>query len=213
MPPNELTPHTLGEKAKELAREHEHLTCEVLPTKELTDPGMGALNAVGRGSRNDPRLIVLRYDPPGARDDILLGLVGKSITFDAGGISIKPSGGMQDMKGDMSGGAGTLHGIGALAALGTPVRAIAALAAAENLPGGDAFRPGDILRAERVVAQHDQSWLVAAAAADRSQGAHAELVELTGREDIAGQVLVLVCELLGLLAERVWSDLVRWGVR
>jgi leucyl aminopeptidase len=147
MPPNELTPHTLGEKAQELAHEHEHLTCEILGTRELDELGMGALTAVGRGSRNEPRLIVLRYDPPGARDDIVLGLVGKSITFDAGGISIKPSGGMQDMKGDMSGGAGTLHGIGALAALGTPVRTIAALAAAENLPGGDAFRPGDILRA------------------------------------------------------------------
>jgi leucyl aminopeptidase len=147
MPPNELTPHTLGEKAQELAREHEHLTCEVLATRELDELGMGALTAVGRGSRNEPRLIVLRYDPPGARDDVVLGLVGKSITFDAGGISIKPSGGMQDMKGDMAGGAGTLHGIGALAALGAPVRAIAALAAAENLPGGDAFRPGDILRA------------------------------------------------------------------
>jgi leucyl aminopeptidase len=147
MPPNELTPHTLGEKAQELAREQEHLTCEVLATSELDELGMGALTAVGRGSRNEPRLIVLRYDPPGARDDIVLGLVGKSITFDAGGISIKPSGGMQDMKGDMSGGSGTLHGIGALAALGSPVRAIAALAAAENLPGGDAFRPGDILRA------------------------------------------------------------------
>ncbi|HEY8108095.1 MAG TPA: M17 family peptidase N-terminal domain-containing protein, partial [Gaiellaceae bacterium] len=147
MPPNELTPHTLGEKAQELAHEHEHLTCEVLATRELDELGMGALTAVGRGSRNEPRLIVLRYDPPDARDDIVLGLVGKSITFDAGGISIKPSGGMQDMKGDMSGGAGTLHGIGALAALGSPVRAIAALAAAENLPGGDAFRPGDILRA------------------------------------------------------------------
>jgi leucyl aminopeptidase len=147
MPPNELTPHTLGEKAQELAREHEHLKCEVLATKELDELGMGALTAVGRGSRNEPRLIVLRYDPPGARDDIRLGLVGKSITFDAGGISIKPSGGMQDMKGDMSGGAGTLHGIGALAALGAPVRAIAAPAATENLPGGDAFRPGDILRA------------------------------------------------------------------
>jgi leucyl aminopeptidase len=147
MPPNELTPHTLGERAKELAREHEHLTCEVLATRELDELGMGALTAVGRGSRNDPRLIVLRYDPPDAKKDLVLGLVGKSITFDAGGISIKPSGGMQDMKGDMSGGAGTLHGIGALAALGTPVRAIAALAAAENLPGGDAFRPGDILRA------------------------------------------------------------------
>jgi leucyl aminopeptidase len=147
MPPNELTPHTLGEKAKELAAEHEHLSCEVLATKELDDLGMGALTAVGRGSRNEPRLVVLRYDPPDAKDDLVLGLVGKSITFDAGGISIKPAGGMQDMKGDMSGGAGTLHGIGALAALGTPVRAIAALAAAENLPGGDAFRPGDILRA------------------------------------------------------------------
>jgi leucyl aminopeptidase len=147
MPPNELTPHTLGEKAKELAAEHEHLTAEVLGTRELDDLGMGALSAVGRGSRNEPRLIVVRYDPPDAKSDLLLGLVGKSITFDAGGISIKPSGGMQDMKGDMSGGAGTLHGIGALAALGTPVRTIAALAAAENLPGGDAFRPGDILRA------------------------------------------------------------------
>src|SRR5256885_1901183 len=85
MPPNELTPHTLGEKAKELAGEHEHLTCEVLATSELDHLGMGALTAVGRGSRNEPRLIVLRYDPPGARDDILLGLVGKPITFDAGG--------------------------------------------------------------------------------------------------------------------------------
>ena len=147
MPPNELTPHTLGERAKELAREHEHLTCDVLATKDLDELGMGALTAVGRGSRNEPRLIVLRYDPPDAKGDLTLGLVGKSITFDAGGISIKPAGGMQDMKGDMAGGAGTLHGIGALAALGTPVRAIAALAAAENLPGGDAFRPGDILRA------------------------------------------------------------------
>jgi leucyl aminopeptidase len=147
MPPNELTPHTLGEKAKELASEHQHLTCEVLGTPELDKLGMGALTAVGRGSRNEPHLIVLRYDPPGAKDALVLGLVGKSITFDAGGISIKPSGGMQDMKGDMAGGAGTLHGIGALAALGTPVRAIAVLAAAENLPGGDAFRPGDILRA------------------------------------------------------------------
>jgi leucyl aminopeptidase len=77
----------------------------------------------------------------------VLGLVGKSITFDAGGISLKPAAKMEDMKGDMAGGAGTLHGIGAVAALGLPVRATAVLAAAENLPGGDAFRPGDILRA------------------------------------------------------------------
>jgi leucyl aminopeptidase len=147
MPPNELNPHTLGERAKELAHEHEHLTCDVLATRELDELQMGALSAVGRGSRNEPRLIVLRYDPPGARDDIVLGFVGKSITFDTGGISLKSAGSMEDMKGDMAGGAGCLHGIGAVAALGLPVRAIAVLAAAENMPGGDAFRPGDILRA------------------------------------------------------------------
>src|SRR5206468_10810464 len=73
MPPNELNPHALGEKAKELAREHEHLTCEVLATRELDDLGMGALSAVGRGSRNEPRLIVLRYDPPEARSDVVFG--------------------------------------------------------------------------------------------------------------------------------------------
>ena len=147
MPPNELSPHGLGEHAKELAREHEHLTCEVLGTRELDDLGMGALSAVGRGSRNEPRLIVLRYDPPEAKSDVVLGLVGKAITFDTGGISLKPGAKMEDMKGDMAGGAGTLHGIGAIAALELPVRAIAVLAAAENMPGGDAFRPGDILRA------------------------------------------------------------------
>jgi leucyl aminopeptidase len=147
MPPNELNPHTLGERAKELAHGHEHLTCDVLATRELDELEMGALSAVGRGSRNEPRLIVLRYDPPGARDDVVLGLVGKSITFDTGGISLKSAPSMEDMKGDMAGGAGCLHGIGAVAALGLPVRAIAVLAAAENMPGGDAFRPGDILRA------------------------------------------------------------------
>ena len=148
MPPNELTPAGLAERAKELAAEHEHLTAEALGPKEMQKLGMGALLAVGQGSSNEPRLVVLRYEPPKpANPDVLLGLVGKSITFDTGGISIKPSSGMQNMKGDMSGGAGTLHGIGALAALGTPVRAIAVLAAAENMPGGAAFRPGDILHA------------------------------------------------------------------
>jgi len=148
MPPNELNPHTLAEHAQALAAEHEHLKAEVLGPRELDKLEMGALSAVGRGSRNEPRLIVLRYEPPEpTRPDVVLGLVGKAITFDAGGLSLKPAAKMEDMKGDMAGGAGTLHGIGAVAALGLPVRAIAVLAAAENLPGGDAFRPGDILRA------------------------------------------------------------------
>ena len=148
MPPNELTPQTLAERAQALAGEHEHLSAEILGPDEMRGLGMGALLAVGQGSRNEPRLIVLRHEPPQpTRADVLLGLVGKAITFDSGGISIKPSTHMEDMKGDMAGGAGTLEGIGALAALGAPVRAVAVLAAAENLPGGHAFRPGDILTA------------------------------------------------------------------
>jgi leucyl aminopeptidase len=148
MPPNELNPQTLAERAQALADAHEHLSAEILGPGELEALGRGALLAVGRGSRNEPRLIVLRHEPPRpTRGDVVLGLVGKAITFDAGGISIKPAANMEDMKGDMAGGAGTLEGIGALAALGSPVRALAVLAAAENLPGGDAFRPGDILRA------------------------------------------------------------------
>jgi leucyl aminopeptidase len=148
MPPNELTPQTLGEHAQALASEHPHVEAEILGPDEIDELGMGALAAVGRGSHNTPRLIVLRYSPPEvARDDLTLGLVGKAITFDAGGISLKPAAKMEDMKGDMAGGAGTLHGIGAIAALGLPVRAIAVLAAAENLPSGHAFRPGDIVHA------------------------------------------------------------------
>jgi leucyl aminopeptidase len=148
MPPNELYPETLAQQAAALADEHEHLTSTALGPVEMGELGMGALAAVGRGSHNEPRLIVLRYEPPQpTHADVVLGLVGKSVTFDTGGISIKPSNGMEAMKGDMAGGAGTLHGIGAIAALGLPVRAVAVLAAAENMPGGDAFRPGDILRA------------------------------------------------------------------
>jgi leucyl aminopeptidase len=148
MPPNELNPHALGEHAQALAGELDHVKAEILGPRELDKLGMGALSAVGRGSRNEPRLIVLRYDPPAAtRDDLVLGVVGKAITFDAGGISLKPAAKMEDMKGDMAGGAGALLGFGAIAALQLPVRTIVVLAAAENLPGGDAFRPGDILRA------------------------------------------------------------------
>jgi leucyl aminopeptidase len=148
MPPNELYPETLAQRAAALADEHEHLTAIALGPKEMDELGMGALAAVGRGSHNEPRLVVLRYEPPQATNpELVLGLVGKSITFDTGGISIKPAGGMDAMKGDMAGGAGTLHGIGAIAALALPVRAVAVLAAAENMPGGDAFRPGDILTA------------------------------------------------------------------
>jgi leucyl aminopeptidase len=145
-PPNELTPAALAERAAEI--DLDHLTAEALDPARIDGLGMGALAAVGRASANGPRLIVLRYDPPSpARADVTLGLVGKAITFDAGGISLKPALKMYDMKGDMAGGAGVIAGTAAVAELGLPVRIIAVVAAAENLVSGDAFRPGDILRA------------------------------------------------------------------
>jgi leucyl aminopeptidase len=145
-PPNELTPEALAGRAAELDLPALH--AESLDPARIDELGMGALAAVGRASVNGPRLIVLRYEPPEpAHTDLTLGLVGKAITFDAGGISLKPAAKMQDMKGDMSGGAAVLAGTAAVAQLGLPVRILAVVAAAENLVGGEAFRPGDILRA------------------------------------------------------------------
>jgi len=145
-PPNELTPEALATRAAEFAGPR--LAVEALDPARIDELGMGALSAVGRASSNGPRLIVLRYEPPRrTREDLVLGLVGKAITFDAGGISLKPALNMQDMKGDMAGGAAVIAGMGAVAELELPVRIVAVVAAAENLVSGDSFRPGDILRA------------------------------------------------------------------
>jgi leucyl aminopeptidase len=145
-PPNELTPEALGERAASLGVAG--LTAEVLDPARIDELGMGALSAVGRASRNGPRLIVLRYAPEAnAVRDTTLGLVGKAITFDAGGISLKPALNMQDMKGDMAGGAAVIAGAAAIADLRIGVPFVAVVAAAENLVSGDSFRPGDILRA------------------------------------------------------------------
>jgi leucyl aminopeptidase len=144
-PPNELTPEDLAKRAAELAGPH--LQVSVLDPKKIDELGMGALSAVGRASANGPRLIVLWYDPPNATGDVMLGLVGKAITFDAGGISLKPALKMYDMKGDMAGGAAVIAGTAAAAELQLPVRILTVVAAAENLVSGDSFRPGDILRA------------------------------------------------------------------
>jgi leucyl aminopeptidase len=145
-PPNELTPEVLAARAAELAGPR--LQVEALDPASIDELGMGALAAVGRGSSNGPRLIVLRYEPPQAtHKDLVLGLVGKAITFDAGGISLKPALNMQDMKGDMAGGAAVIAAMAAVAELELPLRIVAVVAAAENLVSGDSFRPGDILRA------------------------------------------------------------------
>jgi leucyl aminopeptidase len=145
-PPNELTPEGLAQRAREVVGPN--VQVDALDAKAIDELGMGALGAVGRASANEPRLIVLRYDlPRAARSDLVLGLVGKAITFDAGGISLKPALKMYDMKGDMAGGAAVIAGIAAVAELGLPVRILAVVAAAENLVSGTSFRPGDILRA------------------------------------------------------------------
>jgi leucyl aminopeptidase len=107
---------------------------------------MGAFAAVALASAQEPQLIVMRYDPPGA-GDVTLGLVGKAITFDSGGISLKSANFMQDMKGDMSGGAAVIEATAAIAELGLPVRVLAVVAATENMQSSNAYKPGDILRA------------------------------------------------------------------
>jgi leucyl aminopeptidase len=147
-PPNQLTPERLAERAAEIAAELEHVEAEALGPDEIAELGMGAFAAVAQASHNPPRLVVLRYEPPApARADVYLGLVGKAITFDSGGLSIKPALHMEDMKGDMSGGGAVVEGLGAIADLGLPVRTIAVVAACENLVGGHSYRPGDILTA------------------------------------------------------------------
>ena len=147
-PPNELTPERLAARAFELAAASDALDAEALGPQEIERLGMGAFSAVARASHNPPRLIVMRYEPPGpSREDVVLGLVGKAITFDTGGISIKPALNMEEMKGDMGGGAAVIEGLGAIAELGLPLRAIAVVAASENMVGGHAYRPGDIVTA------------------------------------------------------------------
>ena len=147
-PPNELTPAGLAEHAERIAAESEgRLRAESFGRERMTELGMGSFLAVSQGSHQEPRTIVLRYDPPDADGDVTLGLVGKAVTFDTGGISIKPALYMEDMKGDMSGGAAVLAGLGAVAELGLPVRAIGVVGATENMVGGGAYRPGDIVRA------------------------------------------------------------------
>jgi leucyl aminopeptidase len=147
-PPNELTPERLAERAAEIGRQLEHVETDPLGPQRIDELGMGAFAAVARASHNPPRLIVLRYEPPDpTRPDLRLGLVGKAITFDSGGISIKPALKLEDMKGDMAGGAAVVEGFGAIADLGLPVRVVAVVAACENLVGGAAYRPGDILTA------------------------------------------------------------------
>jgi leucyl aminopeptidase len=146
LPANVATPAFLADRAAEIAAEHETLEVELLDREAIVGRGMGAFAAVAQGSHVDPRLIVLRYRPADASGPHL-GYVGKAVTFDTGGISIKPSSKMQEMKFDMSGGAAVIEATGAIARLGLPVTLTAVVPATENMPSGHAVKPGDIVTA------------------------------------------------------------------
>ena len=144
-PANVLTPTRMAEIAQQVAEE-EGLEISILDRHHMEELGMGALLGVAKGSDQPPKLIVLRYagDPDNPSNN--LGLVGKGITFDTGGISIKPASGMEDMKGDMAGGASVIAAMKAIGRLKPRINVTGLIAATENMPGGSAQRPGDIVR-------------------------------------------------------------------
>ena len=142
-PGNKLTPTILGQRAAVMAQEV-GLVWEVHSTEKLHELKMGAFWSVSQGSPEPPALIVLRHEPDGVEGGPVLGLVGKGITFDTGGISIKPADNMEKMKYDMAGGAAMIGAIRAIALLKPKVRVIAVICAAENMPSGTAQKPGDV---------------------------------------------------------------------
>jgi len=143
-PAIDATPDFLGKEARKMAREV-GLTCKVWSKAELERGGFGGILGVGRGSENDPRFIELRYKGAAASGKPVA-LTGKGVTFDSGGLSIKDAKGMEWMKADMAGGASVLGAMRAIAQLKPKVNVVAAIPSAENLPGGSAIRPGDVLR-------------------------------------------------------------------
>ena len=145
-PGNRMTPTLLAQRAQEMTGRC-GLECQVLGTKEMEELKMGALLAVAQGSEEPAQLIVVRYDPPEAPAAPVVALIGKGITFDSGGISIKPSENMHEMKTDMAGGATMLGVMQAVAQLRPKVRVLAVIPATENMPSGKAARPGDVITA------------------------------------------------------------------
>ena len=143
-PANVLTPSVFAERGADIGR-LAGLHVEVLDEEEIARLRMGLLLGVARGSAEPPRVLVLRYTPPHAPAAPVLGLVGKGITFDTGGISIKPAEGMDRMKDDMAGGAAVIGAMRAIAVLKPPISVIGVVPMTENMPGGRALKPGDIL--------------------------------------------------------------------
>ncbi|MEC4890921.1 MAG: leucyl aminopeptidase [Nitrospira sp.] len=144
-PSNVLTPAMVANEAKAIAKE-ESLTIKILEERDMEKLGMGALLGVARGSHEPPKFIILEYKGSKKKDERPVVLVGKTITFDTGGISLKPAENMEHMKADMTGGAEVLASIRAAARLKLPLHLISILPVAENMPGGRAMKPGDVVK-------------------------------------------------------------------
>jgi len=142
-PANFATPSFLAERAEEIAAGSDALSVEVFGRAELEEIGMGGLLAVGQGSAEEPKLILLRYAGGGSGPPVAF--VGKGVTFNTGGISLKPGAGMHEMKMDMSGGAAVLEAVAAIAELGLPLDILAVVPTTENMPSGTAIKPGDVI--------------------------------------------------------------------
>jgi len=147
LPPNICTPQYLADTARRLATELPRFTTEVLESADMEQLGMGALLGVARGSAHPPKLIVMKYQGAADGDAAPYVLVGKGITFDTGGISLKPGAAMDEMKYDMCGGAAVLGVLQAVAQMALPLNVIGVVPAVENMPDGAAYRPGDVLTA------------------------------------------------------------------
>jgi leucyl aminopeptidase len=143
-PSNVLTPTTFAERATEIC-EAAGIAVDILDERDIEALGMGLLLGVARGSAEAPRVIVMRHRPAGAPQAPVLGLVGKGITFDTGGISIKPADGMERMKDDMAGGAAVVCAMRAIGLLKPPISVVGVVPTTENMPGGRAMKPGDVL--------------------------------------------------------------------
>ncbi|HEX9992015.1 MAG TPA: leucyl aminopeptidase [Acidimicrobiales bacterium] len=193
-PGGTLTPRVLAEAASAVADPDRGLTVEVLDEVDIEAAGLGGLLGVNRGSSEPPRFIRATYEPPGGEATATIALVGKGITFDAGGLSIKTAEGMFGMKDDMAGGAAVLGAMSALPELGVRVRVLAYVPATDNMLGGDATRPGDVLKIRNgttveVVNTDAEGRLILAdalsMAAEERPDAIVDLATLTGAMQVA----------------------------
>ena len=144
LPPNECTPSTLAGFAKIMSKKNK-MKCNIISKIELKKKGFGGITAVGKGSKNEPKLIVLEHNR-GKRNEKPIVLVGKAVTFDTGGISLKPGASMDEMKFDKCGGCTVLGIMKSVSELKLPINVVGIIPSVENMPGGEAYRPGDILK-------------------------------------------------------------------